>query len=355
MKRTHHILRKKILQIFVAIICLVIIIELLPNQRLYPSIDTEQTNNNFLSYSAQTREQHLNEYNFFKTDGWSIAYIEKGPRNGHVILLIHGTPTSSWLYRKIIPQLIDRWYRVIAPDLLWYGASDKPDDHDLYTLDQQTQRVSQLMNHLAIDSRTHVTHDIGWVRTWLLYEMNPKSFDHLVILNTIGYREGFEPPMYADDDNLMMNVMTTLYTSKLIGDIMTRVTLYNGLSSIKMIGNQWVKWYRIPFWDGTNSTYYQFMTTFDDTYALLDRVPDIYQTMRNNNLPVKIIRWAKDKILVWDKQIPQFQQDLVVDESDIHLYDDAAHFIQEEIPDEISKHIHQLVTDGKASTPIADQ
>lgn len=60
-------------------------------------------------------------------------YLDEGPRDGVRILLLHGEPSWSYLYRKVIPGLVSRGYRAIAPDLIGFGRSDKPTDPALYT------------------------------------------------------------------------------------------------------------------------------------------------------------------------------------------------------------------------------
>ena len=55
-----------------------------------------------------------------------MAYVDEGPRDGAPVLLMHGEPSWSYLYRHIIPRLVDRGHRVLAPDLIGFGRSDKP-------------------------------------------------------------------------------------------------------------------------------------------------------------------------------------------------------------------------------------
>ena len=58
-----------------------------------------------------------------------MHYVDEGPRDGAVIVLLHGEPTWSYLYRTMIPPLVDAGYRVLAPDLIGFGKSDKPAAH----------------------------------------------------------------------------------------------------------------------------------------------------------------------------------------------------------------------------------
>ena len=62
-------------------------------------------------------------------DSLRMHYVDEGPRDGAVIVLLHGEPTWSYLYRTMIPPLVDAGYRVLAPDLIGFGKSDKPAAH----------------------------------------------------------------------------------------------------------------------------------------------------------------------------------------------------------------------------------
>ena len=73
------------------------------------------------------------DYQFVEINGLRQAFAETGPVDGEVVLLLHGQPSWSYLYRKMMPILADAGYRVIAMDHLGMGRSDKPIDIDDYT------------------------------------------------------------------------------------------------------------------------------------------------------------------------------------------------------------------------------
>ena len=80
--------------------------------------------------TPDSRFDNLPDYDFaphyVDIDGMRMHYVDEGPRDGEVILLLHGEPSWSYLYRHMIPPLHDAGFRVIAPDLLGFGKSDKP-------------------------------------------------------------------------------------------------------------------------------------------------------------------------------------------------------------------------------------
>lgn len=75
------------------------------------------------------------EPHYVDVDGLRMAYVDEGPRDGAKppVLLLHGEPTWSYLYRRMIPTLVDAGHRIIAPDLIGFGRSDKPTDRSAYT------------------------------------------------------------------------------------------------------------------------------------------------------------------------------------------------------------------------------
>ena len=140
-----------------------------------------------------TYESFRQSQKSFQSQEGKIAYIDRG--QGPVILLLHGVPTSGWLYRKMIDPLVAAGYRVIAPDMLGFGSSDSPKGYEIYSEHMHAARLLALMDHLKIESWTHVMHDAGGLWTWDLLGSQANRVDNLVILNTIILEEGFVPPI----------------------------------------------------------------------------------------------------------------------------------------------------------------
>ncbi len=97
------------------------------------------------------------EYRQF--DGIRLAHLDVG--SGPAVLFVHGEPTWSFLWRKVIPPIRDAGYRCIAPDLPGFGRSDKPIDLDWYTYDRHTESILALVDGLDLRDATIVVHDWG--------------------------------------------------------------------------------------------------------------------------------------------------------------------------------------------------
>ncbi|CAG0980000.1 MAG: alpha/beta fold hydrolase [Candidatus Methanoperedens sp.] len=92
-----------------------------------------------------------------KVNGSNIFYLESG--KGKPVVLLHGWPTSSYLWRNIIPSLAKK-QRVIAPDLTGYGRSDKPLDI-IYSIDNQSKILGEFLDRLELNKTALVVHDFG--------------------------------------------------------------------------------------------------------------------------------------------------------------------------------------------------
>ncbi len=136
------------------------------------------------------------EENFANLSGFAFAphyhqwqdlrmhYLDEGPADGPVMLLLHGMPTWSYLYRDVIPDLVAAGYRCIAPDHMGFGRSDKPTDIHWYTIARHTEILTSLIVDLDLQHMTLVCQDWGGPTGLAQAATMPERFDHLVIMNT---------------------------------------------------------------------------------------------------------------------------------------------------------------------------
>ena len=121
-----------------------------------------------------------------------MHYIDEGPRDGPVMLLLHGMPTWAFLYRDMIPGLVAAGYRCIAPDHMGFGRSDKPTDTHWYTVARHTEILTSLVVDLELTDITLVCQDWGGPTGLAQAAMMPDRFSHLVIMNTWLHHPGYE-------------------------------------------------------------------------------------------------------------------------------------------------------------------
>ena len=130
-------------------------------------------------------------------DQLRLAYYDEGPRDGRPVLLMHGEPSWSYLYRKVIPSLVANGRRVIAPDLIGFGRSDKPAARADYTYERHVAWMSQWLTSLGLGDITLFCQDWGGLIGLRLVAAFPERFAGLVIANTglpvgTGFGQGFQ-------------------------------------------------------------------------------------------------------------------------------------------------------------------
>ena len=115
-------------------------------------------------------------------DGLRMHYVDEG--GGAPVLLLHGEPTWSFLWRHVIPEVVAAGRRAIAPDLIGFGRSDKPEDQGWYTYDRHVACVTRLVEELDLRDIALVVHDWGGLIGLRFAVENAERVERLVILDT---------------------------------------------------------------------------------------------------------------------------------------------------------------------------
>lgn len=262
-------------------------------------------------------------------EGYKLAYTDLGSSTDEdkVILLVHGVPTSSWLYRHIIENLVERGYRVIAPDLLGYGSSDKPKGYDIYNAERQSQRMLELLKHLSIKRWSQVVHDAGGLWSWPMLVDYQEFINSLVLLNTIASTKGFKPPLKFKPGQVARQ-FSQLYCSPVTNQATIKSTLLNGISSPKAISHREAIGYWKPFNGANCDALHHF---YVNTAQLTVNIPKIV------TIPTMVIWGAKDDVLQWTLQKDYIASTFNLSETDHHILRSNKHFIQEESPETLSR------------------
>jgi len=113
-----------------------------------------------------------------------VAYVDEGPRDGTPVLLMHGEPSWSYLYRKIIPALVAKGHRAIAPDLIGFGRSDKPAKRTDYTYEGHVSWMSQWLESLDLSNAVMFCQDWGGLIGLRLVAAYPDRFAGVIAGNT---------------------------------------------------------------------------------------------------------------------------------------------------------------------------
>ncbi len=123
--------------------------------------------------------------------GHEVFYREAGDPAAPTLVLLHGYPTSSFMFRHLIPLLADRFH-ILAPDHIGFGLSDAPDAADFtYTFDALTDVTEALLAELGVDRYAIYVQDYGAPIGWRLALRNPQAITAIITQNGNGYEEGF--------------------------------------------------------------------------------------------------------------------------------------------------------------------
>ncbi len=114
-----------------------------------------------------------------------VHYLDEGPQSAPPVLLMHGEPSWCFLYRKMIPGLVAAGHRVIAPDLVGFGRSDKPADRNDYSYQRHVDWMHQWMVALGLTDISLFCQDWGGLIGLRLAAENPDRFARIVAANTL--------------------------------------------------------------------------------------------------------------------------------------------------------------------------
>jgi len=114
-------------------------------------------------------------------DGVELAVLDEG--EGPAVLLLHGFPDSSALWRRQVPALVGAGYRAIAPDLRGFGESERPEAVEEYAITRSVADMVAVLDLLGVERAHVVGHDFGAAVAWVLAMLHPERVDRLVVLS----------------------------------------------------------------------------------------------------------------------------------------------------------------------------
>lgn len=269
-------------------------------------------------------------HRFAEIDGLNIFYREAGPSDGPVVLLLHGFPTSSHMFRNLLPLLADR-YRVIAPDYPGYGQSDMPDRAKFaYTFDNFADLVDKLLSRIGADRYVMYVMDYGAPVGWRIALKHPERVAGFIVQNGNAYDEGlkeFWDPIKAywkDGSTASREALLPLLTLK------TTIFQYtDGMSERTRISpDNWVHDQALLDREGNNDVQ---LDLFYDYRTNLPLYPVLQAYFREHKPPMIIVWGKNDYIFPADGAHP-YERDLPNVEK--HMLD-SGHFALEDKLDEM--------------------
>lgn len=253
-----------------------------------------------------------------------LAYVDEGPRDGPAVLLMHGEPTWSYLYRHIIPKLVALGYRVVAPDLIGFGRSDKLADRNDYTYERHVAWLSSWLTAMNLSDITLFCQDWGGLLGLRLVAAFPERFARVIAGNT-----GLPVGSPASD-----GFMQWLAFSQSTNDLPVGQIVATGVT--RKMSREEVAAYNAPFPDASyKAGACQFPT-------LVPITPQHASVAENNAAWKVLTSFDKPFVTAFSDNDPvtrggelPFQKLIPGAKGQAHVTLKGGHFLQEDCPDDI--------------------
>lgn len=284
------------------------------------------------------------EPKYLKVFDSQIHYVDTGPRHGETVLFLHGNPTSSYLWRNIIPHVATQ-ARCIAPDLIGFGQSDKPDI--AYRFEDHVRYIDEFIDALSLRSLTLVVHDWGsaiglnWARR---HADRVKGVAMMEFISPVkswtDWPEAIRPLFQAfrsPESGRDLVIDQNVFVEKVLPGAVSR-----GLTEAEM------KHYRAPFLEKESRTP---MLVFPNQLPIEGEPVDVvslvedYMTWLAESQTPKLLLWATPGILVTPSDAARYAKSF----PNLRSVDIGAglHYVQEDSPDLIGHEIAKWMREAQ--------
>jgi pimeloyl-ACP methyl ester carboxylesterase len=271
--------------------------------------------------------------------GQRLFYREAGPDDAPAVLLLHGFPTSSFMFRNLIPLLADR-YHLIAPDHLGFGLSDTPDTDDFnYTFDALADLTTELLDQLNINRYAMYVQDHGAPIGWRLALAKPHTITAIVSQSGNAYETGFTEefwkPVREHWQHHTPATETALRQTLTLEAI--RWQYLHGVPDQTLISpDTWYHDFTLISRPGNHQIQLQLLTDYATNLPLY---PPLHTYLRHTQVPLLAIWGRNDEIFR-----PEGALAFTTDAPHAHIYLlDGGHFLLESHLDTTANTIHHFL------------
>jgi pimeloyl-ACP methyl ester carboxylesterase len=266
-------------------------------------------------------------YQTIKVDAIEIFYREAGPTNGPVILLLHGFPASSFMYRELMPRLAGK-YRLIAPDYPGFGYSSAPATNEFeYTFDRLAEVTRKFTKKLGLSRYAIYMQDFGGPVGFRLAAQDPQKVSALIVQNANAYTEGL-PDSFWSLAKTLWNDPSPAHFANLRSAAMSDAALEwnytNGVAdSTRICPDSWTLQRALLERGGNKDA---MMALLYDYRRNLDQYPKWQAYFREHQPPMLIV-WGKNDVIFPPEGARCYLRDLP--KAEAHLLD-TGHFALED-------------------------
>lgn len=265
-------------------------------------------------------------HRYARVDGHQLFYREAGPADAPTIVLLHGYPTSSFMFRDLIPRLADRLH-VVAPDHLGFGLSDAPAVSEFeYSFDALADLTARLLEHLSVDQYAIYVQDYGAPIGWRLVLRDPNSVTAVVSQSGNGYDEGFVESFWRSvwDYQAQQNAQTEAAIRVALSLDAIRWQYLHGVADPTVVSpDTWHHDYALLTRPGNDLVQLKLFRDYATNPPLYSRLQN---HLRATQLPVLAVWGAEDEIFS-PAGAEAFRRDVAA--AEVHLVDGGGHFLLE--------------------------
>lgn len=279
------------------------------------------------------------ESHYFRTDHGDLHYVDEG--SGKPVVMVHGNPTWSFLYRKMIDPLSSD-YRCVTPDHLGFGLSDKPESFS-YRPEDHAENFEALMLELDLTNVTLVCQDWGGPTSLHFAVNHPDRIRSIVVMNTFMF-----PLTHRWDAWLF---------SKTLGGPLGRfgIRYFNSIvnwgipiATYKSLSETVMRHYREPFRNPENRRpIWTFLQSIHDSTPFLEELWSKREAL--SDVPFSFV-WAEDDPTFGDRELNRWRQ--FKPDAPVRRLHHASHFLQEDHGDEIAGIIDEFLSPKGETIPV---
>jgi pimeloyl-ACP methyl ester carboxylesterase len=284
-------------------------------------------------------------HRYATVDNQRVFYREAGNASAPAIVLLHGFPTSSFMFRDLIPRLADR-YHVIAPDHLGFGLSSAPSASDFeYTFDALASLTQGLLDQLGVSRYAIYVHDYGAPIGWRLALHSPQAISAIVTQNGNGYDEGFIESFWTTVWNYHrdQNPDTEAAIRTALAEDSIRWQYLTGVADETLVSpDTWTLDTAMLARPGNDEIQ---LALFRDYATNAPMYPALHEYLRSSRVPVLAV-WGQGDPIFGPDGARAFGKDAV--NAEVHLLD-GGHFLLETACDEVAQlmrdFLQRVITD----------
>jgi pimeloyl-ACP methyl ester carboxylesterase len=273
-------------------------------------------------------------------EGLNVFYREAGDPAAPAFVLLHGAPTSSFMFRNLIPLLEDRFH-LIAPDLIGYGHSDTPSVQEFdYNFDSLTRYVNGLLEQLGIDRYAIYVQDYGAPVGWRLFVNHPERITAIVTQNGNAYDDGFDDGFWAPvwEFNASPTEELAQAMREVLGLDAMKWQYTHGVPDPSLISpDGWTQDYALISRPGVLDAHVALIGKYSTNRAMY---PKLHEHFRETQVPLLAV-WGKNDQIFIHPGATAFSRDLP--KAEIHLLD-GGHFLLESHLDEAGGLVRDFLT-----------